>query len=1098
VPAQKRRRVTFDMEEMLGGNWLGKLGVIVLVMGVVFWLAYTLPSLAPMYKVLLGYLTGLGMLGAGVLAERRDRYRILARGAIGGGWALVFFVTFAMHFLEAARVIESAAAVLLLMLLVAVAMVSHTLRYNSQLVTGMAFLLGFLTVAMASGSIPGVVSKPNTVYSLGSGAILAAGLVAITRRRNWFELEVFGLLASYLNHYFWLRPILEPMGETRHAFPEFAASTTLLLLYWAAFRWSYIFRNVETDAEERVSAVAALLNTSLLIAILRYQSVQSGLAFYVLLVLGLVEMTIAWVPAARRRRPAFVLLTTIGSLLLIAAIPFKFSGLNLAVLWLAEAQVLMLAGVFLRESLFRRFAVLAAALASGHLVVHDAGQIWMQRSASAATDAPQLGLAVAFAFAVLLFYLDAHWLPRRWRDLFTSAFERKCMQGLSYAGGALALIGAWLAFPNHWTAVAWAALALALAFAGRRLHIAELSAQAHLLAASAFAACLLTHTGLEGQALGISLRLLTMSLVAGTLYLTARWCGLPEGDQARATSMAYTTAASLLVTVLVFQECPEPWVPVAWLAFGLVLALVGLRWHRAELCIHTHVLSAIALLLLLSKNASMGGALAASGWLDGVSLRLVTLASGAALSYLLAHWCGPRDAGWTRAISMAYTTAGTGLAALLIFLEFTQTHWIAVAWAAFALLLVVLGRWLKRAELPWQGHVLSLLALVSAVFISLQASGPSVGVLSQRLVTVSLVAALFYVSSRLAGRLQFEWATETGIAYSWAGSLLVSLLLWYELRPINVALGWAIFGLLLFELGFGRKSVSLRVQGYLAMASAFARIFYVNLNADGLPGEISPRLFTTLPLAALFFYVYSRFDTGRDQHLAADQRLRAPAALCYFGTITLAALLRFEVIGDWVVAAWAGLVLVLLAAAQWTKRDTFLYQGYLLTFAIVFRTLLHNFAVPRDVIHTTATGTAVTLLFLGLGLAFPLRRRLAEEDPGNRGRLATALARPEQVFFFVPLLLLLVLQALVSQHGVTMAWGLTGLAVFIAALWLGQRSFRLAGLGLLLLCVAKLGLVDTWRMSSGDRYLTFIFIGTTMVLVSFLYNRFREKIRGYL
>ena len=55
---------------------------------------------------------------------------------------------------------------------------------------------------------------------------------------KWFELEVFGMQASYLNHYLWLRPIIEPMKHHRHPFPEFPASAGLLLLYWAVFRAS--------------------------------------------------------------------------------------------------------------------------------------------------------------------------------------------------------------------------------------------------------------------------------------------------------------------------------------------------------------------------------------------------------------------------------------------------------------------------------------------------------------------------------------------------------------------------------------------------------------------------------------------------------------------------------------------------------------------------------------------------------------------------------------------------------------------------------------------------------------------------------------------
>ena len=40
----------------------------------------------------------------------------------------------------------------------------------------------------------------------------------------------------------------------------------------------------------------------------------------------------------------------------------------------------------------------------------------------------------------------------------------------------------------------------------------------------------------------------------------------------------------------------------------------------------------------------------------------------------------------------------------------------------------------------------------------------------------------------------------------WAASTLVSLLLWYELQPLSVAVGWAVFGLVLFEYGLWRKT----------------------------------------------------------------------------------------------------------------------------------------------------------------------------------------------------------------------------------------------------------------------------------------------------
>ena len=136
--------------------------------------------------------------------------------------------------------------------------------------------------------------------------------------------------------------------------------------------------------------------------------------------------------------------------------------------------------------------------------------------------------------------------------------------------------------------------------------------------------------------------------------------------------------------------------------------------------------------------------------------------------------------------------------------------------------------------------------------------------------------------------------------------------MWYELRPASVALGWTLFGLVLFEWGLARGWFWLRLQGYVALASAFLRLFFVNLNASGIPGQLSPRVYTVLPLVLAFYYVYSRLEgNGEFEH---DRRIKAQAFSSYCGTIALAALMRFELGPDWVIVAWAALALALASS----------------------------------------------------------------------------------------------------------------------------------------------------------------------------------------
>jgi hypothetical protein len=713
----------------------------------------------------------------------------------------------------------------------------------------------------------------------------------IVGRMQWFELEIFGILASYLNHYLWLRPIIEPMHGHRHPFPEFAASAGILALYWLVFRVSYLLRQPQGEQQERISTVAALLNTILLLLLFKYQSAHPEWAFWALLTIGAIETALAQLPVTRRRRSGVIVLSTLGAVLLVAAFPFRYSGMRLSVFWPLEAEALLLIGVWTREIVFRRLGAVATLVAAGHMISVDAARVYGMRmdNADLRSHPP---VAILFAVATIVFYTSAHWVSRRWSALFEHEFDRRLMARLSYAGAFMAFTGAWILLPEAWSAVAWAALGLALALAGRRCAHADLGYQANLFAAATVVRALSINLEATTKYHGVTQRLISIVLVAALLYITSRWSWATDDGKG--------------------------------LTFG------------------THLFSA------------------------------------------------------------------------------------------------------RRV---------------------------------------------------LAG------------AYTWAASFLLALVTWYELRPVGVAVAWMVGGLILLEAGLSGRSLQLRVQGYAAFAASFLRIWFVNLNASGNPGEISPRFYTLVPLTLAFLYAYWRLHEV-DAHLRElERKYRAADFCCWLGTITLAALMRFELLADWVATAWAALALALLAVAWRSGRRLFLHQALLVGAGVLMRTVLHNFYersyFPAPVLESrwVCVGTAVALLFLSLPILFQLRSKGGEELPERMlFRVLTALSRqPEQVFFFIALTLLTVLLALEMRHGmVTLSWGVEGVAVFLLALSLSERSFRLSGLGLLLLCVGKIIVVDVWRLNPRDRYLTFIVLGIALLLVSFLYTRNRETLRQYL
>lgn len=241
---QKRKNIS--LEELVGTNWLPKLGVTILVLAIVLFTATKWENLPAIGRVIVFYVLGGALLSGGIFLERKEKYQILGRVLIGGGWSVLFFITFAMRYVAAARVLDSDVVDLLLLLAVTGAMVWHTLKYNSQTVTGFAFLLGFLSITISH----------NTSLSLIAGGLLALGLMVIVLRRHWYELEVFGILASYLNNLYWVYEIFSHSG--RQPFPEYPASVALMVGYWAIFRISYLVRKIDKEGHNRASRLPPL------------------------------------------------------------------------------------------------------------------------------------------------------------------------------------------------------------------------------------------------------------------------------------------------------------------------------------------------------------------------------------------------------------------------------------------------------------------------------------------------------------------------------------------------------------------------------------------------------------------------------------------------------------------------------------------------------------------------------------------------------------------------------------------------------------------------------------------------------------------------
>jgi hypothetical protein len=1069
----ERLRTTLPLEELLGMNLFAKIGIILLVLGLALGGKMALVSMGPAARVVLIYAASVSLLVGGIWLERKERYRIVGRAGIGGGWATLFFTTYAMYHVPAMTVMTSNTLNCVLMLGVAIAMVAHTLRYKSQVVTGLAFLLAFSTVALSQDS----------VYALSAGVILAADIVAIALRMSWFELEVFGILASYANHFYWLYRLF-PEGVAGHSFPQFWPSAIILIFYWAIFRISYVARGIKVPRDEAISTIAALFNTMLLGAVMKFQSTRPELAFYGILAIGVAEFIFGQLPVTRRRRPAFVLLTVIGTLLIFASVPFKFSGNNIAFFWMIAAEVLLIAGINQLEVLFRRLGLIAG-LVTGLLVVYEAGSIIDFRQHS---DLPRIQDGILLLTCSLLFYGNALFVRRKWNSLFDS-LAGALITSHSYIGGITAFLGLWCIFTGYWTAISWAALLLGVTLGKRYLNDNHLLAQGWAL----FAASWFTSVAVNGHLSDayphhIAMRLVTLPMIALVFYGTA-WAlsGVKDSRLYLRTSALW--AGSSLLALLAWFEMAPVWVAPVWMALAVAFSLFSRRIKLRDFAYQGHVLSVAVGAQLIAVNLYAQNPLEC----------YLPFIGCAAAFYAISRFCTLHDAPYRRPAAWMHTWAATALIAVLAWNESPQL-WLVALWAVFALALAIIDRIVDVEEFPYQAHVLALLAVLRAVTLNLYAQDQWRGI-DLRLLTVSILIAVLYA---LARWVRMPESVHARHAYTWVGSGLAAWLLWSELQPISVALGMAGFGLVLFELGTWRQQKQIRLQAYSALTAAFARIFFVNLSAATLPGEtISPRIYTVVPIALTFFFVWTQLQSNNAKPEIG--RWSPSDLIAYFGTVSIVAMLYFETPVEWIVVAWAALALVLVIATWALNKEVFLQQGVLLTVGIVGRGIAHNifggsyFSAGGWRGNFAGLSIASALFLAALPIAFQLQKRYAERPIESILGRYMALKRPEQWFFFAPVVLISMMIAVKMNPGiVTLSWGVEGVAVILLGLLVSQRSYRITGLALLLLCVGKIICLDAWRLNDRDRYITFIVLGASLFLVSMLYSKYRETVRRLL
>lgn len=397
----KPPRAPREWEQILGGNWLARIGALALLIGVGFFLKFAFDRnwIVPVLRILIGVVAGLSMLGGGYLW--RKRYPVLTQVLTGGGIGVVYLSIFAAF--ATYDILPFIAAVVLLVFTCAVS-VFFALRYNSMALAILgivgAFIAPFMLAGLATGR-PAAGVSTSGYEILGYILIIDIGVLVTATFRNWRWFTLLALLFSLVIFGTWYDLFGRSAGV---AGAEILLTLMFLLFVGATMLFHAVWKQLPKPFDYTLMVFNALSYVSISLALLNrdYQAWLGGFTFILALFYGGLAYLIYRRGAENRRLSLFA--TGIALVLLTLAIPIQLGDrAATTIAWAAEATVLVWLSLKQNITYFRYTGYAGFVLVAVRLIFFDT---WLPRGAYIPVFNERM---LAFIISVAAMYLSS-WL----------------------------------------------------------------------------------------------------------------------------------------------------------------------------------------------------------------------------------------------------------------------------------------------------------------------------------------------------------------------------------------------------------------------------------------------------------------------------------------------------------------------------------------------------------------------------------------------------------------------------------------------------------------------------------------------------------------
>ncbi len=337
-----------SFEEQVGGNFASKVGILVTIIGVFIGAKYAIDRdlISPAVRIILGYCSGITLC---IIAWRlRKKYESYSAVLMGGGLAVLYFITYIAYGYFG---LLSQGVAFSLMLLVTCITVYAAFLYNLVIIAHLGMVGAY--------AIPFLLSNNSGKYEILFAyiAIINAGILVISFRRNWRSLCYNAFFLTWLIYLFWY---IIQYPSPAHLDLAWIFLSVYFLLFYCTF---LAYKLVKKDLFGGMDIYLVLCNSFIFYGVgysllAGQPATEKWCGLFTVLNAG-IHFGVAMIIRAVKLADKAVLYMTGGLSLafLVIAVPVQFDGNWVTLLWAVQTLLLLWIGRTMQRITYERMAI---------------------------------------------------------------------------------------------------------------------------------------------------------------------------------------------------------------------------------------------------------------------------------------------------------------------------------------------------------------------------------------------------------------------------------------------------------------------------------------------------------------------------------------------------------------------------------------------------------------------------------------------------------------------------------------------------------------------------------------------------------------------